>query len=272
MSPNHPRTPEQTRQHLAVLEGHDADIPTADQTSWGVRGAHTTPAHETPSISSYATAPATPQEGPLASSDRISLATLSANDRHTSTKQEAPSNGLAPSTVAQWAPASNGDVVSGLNSSLEVPTSAGSQNLNTPTKHHATPEIQPTDTSTSAPIQNLSPPTVHSSEPVKAPSTTPEAATISSTPETLPKSSLELEKGTAELDLEAGDRSYSSSKREPDTAQTQVDPNIVDWDGPDDPANPMNWSSSLKWGNVAVIAVVTFLTQVYLLYLMIVAH
>ena len=265
MSPNEPQTPEQRRQHLAVLEGHDADIPTADQASWGVKGAHTTTSHETPPISSYATAPATPQDGPSASSDGISLATLNANDQHTSALYEAPSNTLAPSTVAQWAPASNGDAEPGVNSPSDMPTSDGSQNLNTPTKQHAASEIQPTSTSFSTPTQTLSAPTVHSSEPVKALSTTPEAGTISSTPETLPKSSSELEKETAKIDLEAGDRSYSSSKKEPDTAQTEVDPNIVDWDGPDDPANPMNWSASLKWGNVAVIAVVTFLTQVCLL-------
>ncbi|KAL2037035.1 hypothetical protein N7G274_010162 [Stereocaulon virgatum] len=228
LSPNKPQTQEQRRQRLAVLEGHDADLPTADQASWGVKGAHTTISHETPSTSSYATAPATLRDGPLA------------DNQHTSTQHEAASNTLVPSMSA-------------------VVTSPGSQNLNTPTTL-ATLETQPTEISTSAPTETVSPPTLHSSEPIEALAKTPEAGTISSTPETLPKSSSELEKGTAELDLEAGDRSYSSSKKETDTAQTEVDPNIVDWDGADDPANPLNWSASLKWGNVAVISVVTFLT------------
>ena len=40
----------------------------------------------------------------------------------------------------------------------------------------------------------------------------------------------------------------------------QVDPNIVFWDGDDDPANPLNWSTGLKWGNIAVLSAMTFLT------------
>lgn len=66
-----------------------------------------------------------------------------------------------------------------------------------------------------------------------------------------------------EADLEAGNRrSSSSSKTEVETQVAAVNPSVVDWDGPDDPQNPMNWSSGLKWGNVAVISSVTFLTYV----------
>jgi hypothetical protein len=43
-------------------------------------------------------------------------------------------------------------------------------------------------------------------------------------------------------------------------SQTEVDPNIVDWDGPDDPENPMNWSTGRKWGAIAVVSGITFLT------------
>ena len=38
------------------------------------------------------------------------------------------------------------------------------------------------------------------------------------------------------------------------------DPNIVSWDGPDDPENPVNWKESLKWANVAAVSAVTFIT------------
>jgi hypothetical protein len=38
------------------------------------------------------------------------------------------------------------------------------------------------------------------------------------------------------------------------------DPNIVDWDGPDDPANPLNWSSLKKFGNLFILSMMTFLT------------
>ena len=39
-----------------------------------------------------------------------------------------------------------------------------------------------------------------------------------------------------------------------------VDPNIVDWDGPDDPENPMNWPASRKWKLISVLALVTLVT------------
>lgn len=37
-----------------------------------------------------------------------------------------------------------------------------------------------------------------------------------------------------------------------------ADPDIVDWDGPDDPANPKNWTSKKKWANIYVLAALTF--------------
>jgi hypothetical protein len=39
------------------------------------------------------------------------------------------------------------------------------------------------------------------------------------------------------------------------------DPNIVDWDGLDDPANPHNWSNALKVVNVGLVCGVGFVTQ-----------
>ena len=63
-----------------------------------------------------------------------------------------------------------------------------------------------------------------------------------------------------EFDLEAGHHSKDFEKKEPETHKTEVDPNLVDWDGPDDPKNPINWSEKLKWANIAVIASITFLT------------
>lgn len=38
------------------------------------------------------------------------------------------------------------------------------------------------------------------------------------------------------------------------------DENIVDWDGPDDPANPMNWTGRKKWANIAILSALTLLT------------
>lgn len=40
---------------------------------------------------------------------------------------------------------------------------------------------------------------------------------------------------------------------------SQQDPNIVDWDGPDDPENPLNWSAFRRWGTIALVAGITFL-------------
>ena len=45
-------------------------------------------------------------------------------------------------------------------------------------------------------------------------------------------------------------------EEKPDTPAS----NIVDWDGPDDPKNPMNWPMSLRWLQVAIIALLTFTT------------
>jgi len=63
-------------------------------------------------------------------------------------------------------------------------------------------------------------------------------------------------------DAEKG--STSAHEKEGEHIQTQdvkaLDPNIVDWDGPNDPENPLNWSSGLKWGIVATIASITFIT------------
>jgi hypothetical protein len=38
-----------------------------------------------------------------------------------------------------------------------------------------------------------------------------------------------------------------------------ADPNIVWWDGDDDPANPLNWSAWSKWMNFSIVAVATFI-------------
>ncbi|KAK4546145.1 hypothetical protein LTR36_002282 [Oleoguttula mirabilis] len=45
------------------------------------------------------------------------------------------------------------------------------------------------------------------------------------------------------------------------TVEQEVhDPNVVDWDGPDDPANPLNWSPGKKWANIGVLSLLTLLT------------
>lgn len=38
------------------------------------------------------------------------------------------------------------------------------------------------------------------------------------------------------------------------------DPNIVDWDGPDDPSNPLNWSISKKTTTISMVSFLTLLS------------
>ncbi len=44
------------------------------------------------------------------------------------------------------------------------------------------------------------------------------------------------------------------------TSTTIDEPNVVFWDGPNDPENPMNWSSKLKIINVVLVSAWTLLT------------
>ncbi|KAL8756321.1 MAG: hypothetical protein Q9199_003021 [Rusavskia elegans] len=39
-----------------------------------------------------------------------------------------------------------------------------------------------------------------------------------------------------------------------------TDPNLVDWDGPDDPETPTNWANGRKYAIIAIISSITFLT------------
>lgn len=76
-----------------------------------------------------------------------------------------------------------------------------------------------------------------------------------------------------DLGIEPGNDKATSSRSstisasdDPEKAQPvtvtdeESDPNIVDWDGPDDPANPQNWRGAIKWGQIAVISFLTLLT------------
>tara|TARA_R110002003_G_scaffold269_4_gene17976 strand:- start:2373 stop:2714 length:342 start_codon:yes stop_codon:yes gene_type:complete len=62
-----------------------------------------------------------------------------------------------------------------------------------------------------------------------------------------------------EKDIEKGTAAGSVSSTEPED-DNDTDPNLVDFDGPDDPENPLNWKSSKKWGMVTLISAITFLT------------
>ena len=60
---------------------------------------------------------------------------------------------------------------------------------------------------------------------------------------------------------EAGDRDLEKAQQTTtDEAEEQQDPNVVDWDGPEDPQNPYNWSAAKKWRNIAMLSFLTLLT------------
>lgn len=42
-------------------------------------------------------------------------------------------------------------------------------------------------------------------------------------------------------------------------AKPKVDPNIIDWDGPNDPANPQNWTHGRRIGHVIVVSIITLI-------------
>ena len=50
----------------------------------------------------------------------------------------------------------------------------------------------------------------------------------------------------------------------PSIVEEKIDPNKVDWDGPDDPENPQNWSNGKKWLITALALVMT--VNVYVLH------
>ncbi|KAK2125857.1 major facilitator superfamily domain-containing protein [Fusarium oxysporum II5] len=70
------------------------------------------------------------------------------------------------------------------------------------------------------------------------------------TPAPIPEEDLKK----SERDLEEGSTSVEFDDPPSD------DPNIVNWDGPDDPANPQNWSMKKKTINVILVSSVTFVT------------
>lgn len=61
-------------------------------------------------------------------------------------------------------------------------------------------------------------------------------------------------------DVEKGAESASVADSEETEEDVSIDLNIVDFDGPNDPENPLNWKASKKWGMVGLISAITFLT------------
>ncbi|OGM48092.1 hypothetical protein ABOM_002891 [Aspergillus bombycis] len=52
------------------------------------------------------------------------------------------------------------------------------------------------------------------------------------------------------------------SSGEDHSAKEEKDPNVVDFDGPDDPENPMNWSTAKKTVAIAIVSMMTMLSPI----------
>lgn len=57
-------------------------------------------------------------------------------------------------------------------------------------------------------------------------------------------------------DFEKGDIQAEVAAKE----KSSLDPNVVDFDGPNDPTMAVNWPSSRKWSTVAILSFLTLVT------------
>lgn len=56
---------------------------------------------------------------------------------------------------------------------------------------------------------------------------------------------------------EAMDEESQTTETFHDAKQTTEDPNVVDWESPDDPKNPLNWSPLRKNVNIGLVSLFT---------------
>ncbi|KAF2108998.1 major facilitator superfamily domain-containing protein [Lophiotrema nucula] len=73
---------------------------------------------------------------------------------------------------------------------------------------------------------------------------------------------VDLEKGVRSKvgSAHTDERTLGEDVSPTDEQEGESNPNIVDWDGPDDPQNPQNWTSGRKWGLVAALSATTLIT------------
>jgi multidrug resistance protein len=72
----------------------------------------------------------------------------------------------------------------------------------------------------------------------------------------------DIEKGAQSqtVSTHTDERTLSGDATSEQQQETPLDPNIIDWDGPNDPENPQNWAASRKWGIIAALGAVTLIT------------
>lgn len=64
----------------------------------------------------------------------------------------------------------------------------------------------------------------------------------------------------SDTDVEAHDATTLTEADKEAAAEPDPDPNVVTWDGPDDPNRPQNWPSRKKWFNMSIVSAICFLT------------
>lgn len=128
-------------------------------------------------------------------------------------------------------------------------------NFNTITGEHLYQDSHPQQT---LEAQQSIPPTNKSDKEARSPS---DHQLSSSSPAAASSSTSTLNEKDAENDVE------KNTKSAPPLGQEEKDPNVVSFDGPDDPYNPQNWPHGKKWLYAAVLGsmtlCVTFASSVF---------
>ena len=63
-----------------------------------------------------------------------------------------------------------------------------------------------------------------------------------------------------EKDVELGRANSNVPQVNHETPVEPIGAIVVDWESPEDPSNPVNWSAGLKWANIGVVSAITFIT------------
>lgn len=72
----------------------------------------------------------------------------------------------------------------------------------------------------------------------------------------------DLDQGAPEWHQTRGDDPEKGLQRKASSRQEPKDPNLVTWDGPDDPENPKNWTMRRKWMATFIVSSFTFISPV----------